>query len=415
MVSAAGSGELLFTPRVGAQYGYALVWALLLAVALKWVVNREVGRYTVVTGQAFLEGAMQVRGPRGWAVIALAGPQLVVAVATIAGLAGAAGTALVLALPGDIRLWTVGSILAATVLVAAGRYGWVERSATVLALLLGGAAVAAALSVGPDAGALAEGARPQLPDDLDLIEVIPWLGFLLSGAAGIMWYSYWLEAKGYGAAGRDEEAPEELSDQDRSRLRGWLTQMTLDNTVAVIGTLILTFAFLILGTELLRPEGMVPAENEVADVLGRLLGDVWGRAGYWFMIAAVFVGFWDTVLSDQDGFARMFTHAARLLAGSSSWLPSPDRLRLLLVLGPLAAAPIVLYLIVGEPVGLLKLAGVIEALHLPVVAGMAVVLGRRLPEDLRPSRRTVAATITAALFFAAFAATYLFQIVFGGD
>ena len=27
MVSAAGSGELLFTPRVGALYGYALLWA----------------------------------------------------------------------------------------------------------------------------------------------------------------------------------------------------------------------------------------------------------------------------------------------------------------------------------------------------------------------------------------------------
>src|SRR5687767_1235781 len=36
MVSAAGSGELLFTPRVGALYGYTLLWALLAAVALKW-------------------------------------------------------------------------------------------------------------------------------------------------------------------------------------------------------------------------------------------------------------------------------------------------------------------------------------------------------------------------------------------
>jgi len=33
MVSAAGSGELLFTPRVGALYGYSLLWALLAAVA----------------------------------------------------------------------------------------------------------------------------------------------------------------------------------------------------------------------------------------------------------------------------------------------------------------------------------------------------------------------------------------------
>lgn len=409
MVSAAGSGELLFTPRIGAQYGYALVWALLVAVALKWVVNREVGRYTVVTGEAFLQGAHRLRGPRGWAVWLLALPQVVVAVATIAGLAGAAATALVLALPGDIRIWTIASIAASTVLVASGRYGWVERSAIVLALLLGGAAIAAAGSVGPDVGAVAAGVRPQLPDDLDLVEVIPWLGLLLSGAAGMMWYSYWLEAKGYGAAGGGTDPGE----QDVSRLKGWLAQMTLDNTVAVVGTLAITFAFLILGTELLHPEGLVPEENEIADVLGRLLGDVWGRAGYWFMVAAVFVGFWDTVLSDQDGFGRMFSETTRLLAPRRARAVPEQRLRRWWVLGPLTVAPIALYLAVGEPVGLLKLAGLIEAIHLPVVAGVALLLGRRLPDELRPRWWTVLATVSAATFFAGFAAVYVFQVLTG--
>ena len=42
MVSAAGSGELLFTPRVGSLYGYTLLWALLLAVTFKWFINREI-------------------------------------------------------------------------------------------------------------------------------------------------------------------------------------------------------------------------------------------------------------------------------------------------------------------------------------------------------------------------------------
>ncbi|HAG83528.1 MAG TPA: manganese transporter, partial [Cyanobacteria bacterium UBA12227] len=40
MLSAAGSGELLFTPRIAALYGYTLLWALLAAVILKWFINR---------------------------------------------------------------------------------------------------------------------------------------------------------------------------------------------------------------------------------------------------------------------------------------------------------------------------------------------------------------------------------------
>jgi len=68
MVSAAGSGELLFTPRIGALYGYSLLWALLAAVILKWFINREIGRFTVCTGATVLEGFKYLPGPANWAL-----------------------------------------------------------------------------------------------------------------------------------------------------------------------------------------------------------------------------------------------------------------------------------------------------------------------------------------------------------
>jgi hypothetical protein len=245
-------------------------------------------------------------------------PQLLVAVASIAGLAGSAATALVLVLPGDARLWMVGSVLASTALVLWGRYRGVERAATVLASALALAAVAAAASVFPASGEIVAGLVPRLPAEVDLGEVLPWLGFMLSGAAGLVWYSYWVGAKGYGAAGHAGEAgrpvePGRLARDERDRLRGWLAQMTLDNTVAVVGTLVVTVAFMILGAQLLRPRGLVPEEERVAETLGQLLGGVWGPIGFWFMVLGVFVGFWDTVLSDQDGFGRMFANGTRLL------------------------------------------------------------------------------------------------------
>src|SRR5688500_11410174 len=86
MVSAAGSGELLFTPRIGALYGYALLWALAAAVALKWFINREIGRYAVCTGESVLRGFATLPGPRNWAVWVILLPQALVAVTAIAGL-----------------------------------------------------------------------------------------------------------------------------------------------------------------------------------------------------------------------------------------------------------------------------------------------------------------------------------------
>ena len=67
MLSAAGSGEVLFTPRIAALYGYTLLWALLAAVILKWFINREVGRYTVCTGRTFIPRSIPLkRIVSGW-------------------------------------------------------------------------------------------------------------------------------------------------------------------------------------------------------------------------------------------------------------------------------------------------------------------------------------------------------------
>src|SRR5688500_4622235 len=129
MVSAAGSGELLFTPRIGAMHGYSLLWAMVIAIAFKWCINREVGRFAVCTGESLLQGFGRLPGPRGWAIWLILVPQVLVAVSAIAGLAGGAATALILVLPGPVLLWMIVSVLTATSLVTFGKYRLIERAA----------------------------------------------------------------------------------------------------------------------------------------------------------------------------------------------------------------------------------------------------------------------------------------------
>lgn len=348
-----------------------------------------------------------------------------VAVATLAGLASGAATAAILIAPGGATLWTIVLLLLATALVYFGGYGGVEKAATVFAILLALAAVAAAASVVSGAGPLLAGFVPSAPNDVDWGEVLPWIGFALSGAAGMLWYSYWLTAKGYGAARAEGDVqPESLGEADRRRLRGWITQLTLDNSVAVIGTFIIMLAFLVLGV--LRPEGLVPAENEMAATLGRLFEGVWGRFGYWLMIGGVLLGFWSTVVSDQDGFARLFANATRLLRIGHSRAPAQASgdgqrggawtnerfLKRAYLVGLLTLAPLALYLVIGRPVRLLQIAGAIEAAHLPVLAGLTLYLNRReLPMDLRPSRLAFWGTVLAGAFFAGFALLYVADLL----
>ncbi|MDD5703028.1 MAG: Nramp family divalent metal transporter [Dehalococcoidales bacterium] len=68
LVATVGSGQVLFTPRIGSRYGFELLWAALLILIMMWVVLREIGRYTVVTGKTILTGYRNLPGPPGWAV-----------------------------------------------------------------------------------------------------------------------------------------------------------------------------------------------------------------------------------------------------------------------------------------------------------------------------------------------------------
>jgi Mn2+/Fe2+ NRAMP family transporter len=416
MVSAAGSGELLFTPRIGALYGYSLLWALLVAVILKWFINREIGRYTVCTGKTVIDGFSELPGPRNWALYLILIPQIFVAVASIAGLAGSAATALILVLPYDIRIWTSVAVIASTLLVIRGKFKAVEKVAMILAITLGLASIVAAVTVFPETGKLVSGLAPKVADNVKFEEVLPWLGFMLSGAAGLIWYSYWIKEKGYGLKTSDPDQKLKPNKEQREKLIRWIRQMTLDNSVAVGGTLIITISFLILGTELLQPKGLVPEENKVAEVLGELLAGLWGPIGFWFMIVAVFIGFWDTVLSDQDGFGRMFTGGIRLIFKRRSdrkWL-NEKVLRKIIVIGLVTVCPLILYFIMGEPVRLLQIAGAIEASHIPVVVVLVLYLNRKqLSKELQPSTLTFIFTAAAGLFFAVFASIYIFQMVNG--
>ena len=210
MLSAAGSGELLFTPRVAALYGYALLWALFAAVVLKWFINREVGRFTVCTGATILEGFEQLPGPKNWAVWLILVPQFAVAIATVAGMAGAAATALVLVTGGTVQLWTVMIILVTAAIVFLGQYNVIEKVSSYVGIARTIAVGTAALFVFPNVKDLAFGVVPQIPQDVKYQEVLPWLGFMLAGAAGMMWYSYWVDARGYGATALKQEQPLEV-------------------------------------------------------------------------------------------------------------------------------------------------------------------------------------------------------------
>ena len=71
------------------------------------------------------------------------------------------------------------------------------------------------------------------------------------------------------------------------------------------------------------------------------------------------------------------------------------------MLVPTGLAPIVVVLLVRDPVTIMSASGIVAALHTPfIVALIAWVNRRQLPESLRPGSVVTAAMVLSAVFFA---------------
>ena len=96
-----GSGELILTPRTGAEAGFTLLWIILLGCVSKVFVQVELGRYTIESGQTTLAAINRLPGPRWrvhwmlwyWVVM------FVVSLAQLGGIAHGVGQALAIAIP----------------------------------------------------------------------------------------------------------------------------------------------------------------------------------------------------------------------------------------------------------------------------------------------------------------------------
>ena len=127
-----GSGELIATTVLGAENGYTLLWLILVSCAIKVVVQNELGRYVIGTGETALEAFNRIPGPRlrvSW-VVWLWFLMVAMVMFSVGGMMGAISEVLNTIFPSisiNVWVWIVGIVTA--ILLTVGRYKLVERVA----------------------------------------------------------------------------------------------------------------------------------------------------------------------------------------------------------------------------------------------------------------------------------------------
>ncbi|WP_084396684.1 Nramp family divalent metal transporter [Henriciella aquimarina] len=205
-----GPGTVTTCTLAGANFGLALVWALVFATVATIILQDMAARLGAGAGRGLGEALLEAMpGPLlklmagGLVVIALAVGNAAYESGNIIG--GVLGME---ALTGEgARRWLVGliAVTAAGVLII-GRYKAIERILVALVLMMSLAFAASAIIVRPDLGSLAAGLVPQIPEGglltaIALIgtTIVPYNLFLHAAAAK----RHWHEPGEAGAARKD--------------------------------------------------------------------------------------------------------------------------------------------------------------------------------------------------------------------
>jgi Mn2+/Fe2+ NRAMP family transporter len=410
--SIVGSGELILTTSLGARHGFIFLWLVIFSCIVKVFVQIELGRYAISSGQPTLGFLNELGGPRlgaNWLVwwwFAM----LMATVFQLGAMCGGVGQAIHLAItamrPGESAPvadaptwfgarpeipWAVATAAAAIGLLISGGYRRIETVATLLVISITVLTVAGVAALQWTEFAI----RPadlasgftwdflRIADNkaIALAAAFACFGITGVGASELYAYPYWCLEKGYARF----TGPRDDSESWVRRARGWIRVMQLDAWVSMLVFTAATVSFYFMGAAVLHRRGLVPEKTDMVKTLSEMYSLTFGRWTYAiFLIGAAAVLF-KTMYVASAGHARLTAD----LLGLANLVHNRDAraravwIRRFCVFYPTMA--IVLFLLFGDPVAMVVVGGVAQALTLPIISGATVFLRFcRLDGRLRP-------------------------------
>ncbi len=386
--SIVGSGELIATTTLGAQAGFVALWIILFSCFIKPIVQAELGRYVISTGQTGLEAFDQVPGPRflnvNW-IVWIWAAMVMMTMFQVGAMFGGVAQVLHTLMPVlSVELWVLPICVVSLALLLGGGYRRIESLAmikvgffTMLTVLS-----AAMVMKAPEFnwGELVSGLWPRIPEG-GWITAVAVFGMTGVGASEIFMYPYWCVEKGYARyTGKRDASPEWLY-----RAVGWIRVMHLDVLVSMTVYTIATVAFYVLGAAVLHPKGIVPDSSTMIATLSELYTSTLGEwALVLFYIGAV-ATLYGTIFAATAAHSRIYADMVRMMGGfrrddSAARIRWRDRF-----VWVLTVVPVALLYTFKNPVTMVVAGGLAQALSLPVIClGVLYMRHKLQPTETAP-------------------------------
>tara|TARA_R110002073_G_scaffold14998_1_gene60106 strand:+ start:25962 stop:27173 length:1212 start_codon:yes stop_codon:yes gene_type:complete len=387
--AAIGVSHLVQSTRAGADFGYGLIWALLLVHLFKYPFFQYGPRYATATGESLIDGYQKLgKGVLISYFILTFTTMFTIQAAVTIVTAGLAAT--LFGITDNLTVWSIIITLLCIFILMLGKYKFLDKLMKVIIITLTLStivAVGVALFNTDKSMSLVQTFPKGSVEIAFLIAFLGWMPAPLDISA---WHSLWALEKA-----RDTEFNTKKSIQDFN--------------IGYIGTIFLGLCFIMLGALVMFNSGQEfsSSAGTFAQQLINLYTENLGKEASIFIAIAAFTTMFSTTVTTLDASPRAMAKTTQLLFKRKSkyyyltWI-------LLLGLGTI----LILSFFISNMISMVKIATILSFLTAPfyAIANFILISSKHTPKEWRPSLVMKIVSYLGIVFLLGFCVWYLMNL-----
>ena len=385
--SAVGVSHLVQSTKAGANFGFGLMWALVLINIIKFPFFEFGPRYAAATGENLLEGYKKLGKVflKVYAVLSFATMFTIQAAVTIVT-AGIASSLFKNSL--NIQSWTLIILFFCLMILIFGKFKFLDKFMKIIIIILSFSTIIAVVNAFFNLDYDTNWTQVFPSNNQDIIFLIAFMGWMPAPLDVSIWQSIWVIEK-------------QKSSSDFKK-----NSIMQDFNIGYIGTFLLAIGFLFLGSLVmfgadtkLSNDGSI-FSLQLIEMYSKNLGD-WS---YFLIGIAAFTTMFSTTLTTLDASPRVMNKSIELISekkiknGYNYWI-------IILISGTI----FIFFFYLSEMGSLIKIATLLSFLTAPIYAIMnyLLIFSKHTPKNFKPSRFMNILSIIGILFLIAFNIWYL--------
>lgn len=391
--AAIGGSHLVWSTRAGAEFGWSLLWLVLLANLLKLPFFFYGQRYAAATGESLLAGYKRLGIAYVWVFLTiniLTGTINIAGVSMLSGalLAGYGITAI------SVPHLTVALLITCGGLLLVGHYKLLDGLAKLIISALGISTILAVCLALPNQPDIVDGfVAPSPYQWASFAFIISLLGWMPAPIDLSAWSSLWM-----------------FSREKQTAHVATIKESTIDFYIGYLAATVLAALFVALGALVMYGSGESFAEGGVG-FSNQLVSLYTANIGEWshlLILSAAFITMFSTSLTCLDGYPRSFAACSSLIKD----LPPKkfQHIQNFWVILSVIFASLVVLLFAKSLLQLLSFAAIVSFITSPVLAyiNYRVMRGENVPKEFRPGILLKLLSWAGIAFFTVMSLVYLY-------